>query len=72
MLDNNPKFQSMPRQPEAMEFCNDVQEGLMYEWDRESMNVKLYKELINVLVLGTAVFYIPWDAEDKKFENDTC
>lgn len=65
MLDNNPKFQSMPRQPEGLPFSNDLQEALMYEWDREGMNKKLYKELINMLVFGTSVFFLPWDSDDK-------
>lgn len=66
MLDNNPKFQSMARQPEGLPFSNDVQESLMYEWDREKVNKKLYRELINTLVYGTSVFFIPWDAEAKE------
>lgn len=65
MLDNNPKFQSMPRQPEGLSFSNDLQEALMYEWDRENMSQKLYKELINTLVFGTAIFFLPWDSNDK-------
>lgn len=65
MLDNDPKFQSLPRQSTGMEFSTDVQEALTYEWDRENMNPKLYRELINVLVLGTAIFFIPWDAKQK-------
>ena len=65
MLDNDPKFQSIPRQPEGLEYSNDLQEALMYEWDRESMNKKMYKVLINTLVYGTSVFFIPWDSEDK-------
>lgn len=65
MLDNNPKFQSMPRQPDGMKFSTDLQESLMYEWDREGMNKKLYRELINVLVFGTSIFFIPWDSQTK-------
>lgn len=65
MLDNNPKFQSMPRQPEGLAFSNDLQEALMYEWDRENMSQKLYKELINTLVYGTSIFFLPWDSGDK-------
>jgi TRAP-type mannitol/chloroaromatic compound transport system substrate-binding protein len=64
MLDNNPKFQAMPRQPEGLQFASDVQEAFSYEWDREYMSRKLYRELINVLVLGNAIFFIPWDAQD--------
>lgn len=65
MLDNDPKFQAIPRQPEGMEYSNDLQEALMYEWDRENMNRKLYKELVNALVLGTSVFFLPWDSNEK-------
>lgn len=65
MLDNDPKFQSMPRQPEGLPFSNDLQEALMYEWDREDMNKKMYRELINTLVYGTSIFFIPWDSQAK-------
>ena len=65
MLDNDPKFQSMPRQPEGLPFSNDLQEALMYEWDREGMNKKMYSELINTLVFGTSIFFLPWDSQEK-------
>lgn len=65
MVDNDPKFQVLPRQPEGMEFTDDLQEAMSYEWDRDKMNLKLYRELINVLVTGNAVFYVPWDSEKK-------
>lgn len=66
MLDNDPKFQVMPRQPEGLDFSNDLQQALMYEWDREDMNEKLYRELINTLVTGNAIFFIPWDSDNKE------
>lgn len=65
MLENDPKFQAMPRQPEGMSFSSDLQEALSYEWDREGMRSKLYRELINCLTIGTAIFFIPWDSKDK-------
>lgn len=65
MLDNDPKFQSIARNPQGMAFGNDLQEVLSYEWDREGMNTKLYRELITMLVTGTAIFFVPWDKEDK-------
>ena len=65
MLDNDPKFEALPRQREAMEFTDDLQEAFMYEWDREKMNTKMYRELINTLVLGTAVVFLPWNSEEK-------
>lgn len=65
MVDNDPKFQAMARQPEGMSFSLDLQEALSYEWDRESMSEKLYRELITTLVIGTSVFFIPWDSDEK-------
>jgi len=66
LLDNDPKFQAMPRQPLGMKYSSDLQEAFMYEWDRENMNVKLSSELINFLVLGNAIFYIGWDSFEKQ------
>lgn len=66
MLDNDPKFQAVARQPEGMDLSNDLQEVLNYEWDRERVNTKLYRELINVLVKGSSVFFIPWDEHEKQ------
>lgn len=68
MLDNDPKFQSIPRHPEGMAFSADLQEALSYEWDRENMNKKLYRELITVLVTGTAIFFLPWDSHEKQIK----
>lgn len=69
MLDNDPKFQVVPRQPEGMPFSNDLQEALSYEWDREDMQVKLHQQLIYTLALGTSVFFLPWDANEKNVKG---
>lgn len=66
MLDNDPQFQSMPRQPEGTAFSSDLNEALMYEWDREGMTTKLYRELITTLVTGTSVYFLPWDGQEKQ------
>lgn len=68
MLDNDPKFQAIPRQQEGMKLANDLQEALSYEWDREKVNKKLYRELINTLVIGSSVFFIPWDSDEKNIK----
>ena len=65
MLDNNPKFLALPRQPEGMQYSNDIQQALSYEWDRERMTTKLYRELINTLTIGNALFFVPWDSDEK-------
>lgn len=71
MLDNDPKFQSMPRQPQGMKYSTDLQEALTYEWDRENMSGKLYKELITSLVTGTTVFFLPWDSNENQVKAIT-
>ena len=65
MLDNDPKFQAMPRQSEALDYANDLQEVFSYEWDREKMNIKLMRDLITLLVTGNAVYYLPWEQKVK-------
>jgi hypothetical protein len=69
MFDNDPKFQAIPRQPEGMEFSNDMQEALSFEWDREDMTVKSLREAITMLVTGTAVCFIPWDNKEKNVKG---
>lgn len=69
MLDNDPKFQAMPRQPSGMKFSTDVNEALSYEWERESMSTKLYRELITGLVLGTYIFFNPYDTQKKEIRS---
>ena len=71
MVDNDPKFQVMPRQAEGMDYSTDVQEALLYEFDREKMNSKLYRELINTLTLGNAIFFLHWDAINKQIKAKT-
>jgi hypothetical protein len=69
MLDNDPKFQAMPRQPDGMKFSNDLNETFLYEWDREEMSTKLYRELINCLVTGNYMFFVPWDSQEKQIKS---
>lgn len=71
MLDNDPKFQSIPRQPSGMDFSNDLTEILSYEWEREDMSRKLYRELITTLVTGTSVYFVPWDSQEKEIKGIT-
>lgn len=65
MFDNSPKFQAIPRQPDGLEYSNDWEAVLMYEWDREKMTSKFIREAITMLVTGNAVLFMPWDKDDK-------
>jgi hypothetical protein len=65
MFDNDPKYQAIPRQPEGMQYSNDWQEVLAYEWDRENMSVKTVRDAITMLVTGNMVTFLPWDSRGK-------
>jgi hypothetical protein len=65
MFDNDPKYQAIPRQPEGMQYSNDWQEVLTYEWDRENMSVKTVRDAITMLVTGNMVTFLPWDKRTK-------
>jgi methyl-accepting chemotaxis protein len=68
MVDHDPKFQALPRQPEGAAFADDLQEALSYEWDRECMTEKLYRDLIMTLVTGTSVYFLSWDEGKKEIK----
>lgn len=65
MFDNSPKFQAIPRIPEGLDFSNDVQDALVYEWDREHMSKKFIREAVNLLVTGNSILFMPWDSKEK-------
>lgn len=69
MTDNNPKFIAVPNNPQGLEFSNDVQMALDYEWDREKMPTKLPAQLIPMLVYGTAVWFVQWDGKEGEYGN---
>lgn len=68
MFDNDPKYQAIPRQPEGLDYSNDWQEVLTYEWDRENMGIKTIREAITLLVTGSAVYFVPWDKESRNIK----
>lgn len=72
MLDQDPRFQALPRQPEGLPFSNDLQEALSYEWDRENMTTKLFRDLIMTLVTGTSVYFLPWDNNTSNIKCVSC
>lgn len=66
MLDNDPKYQAMPRHPDAKHFVDDLQQALTFEWDREQMTKKKASSLITTLVTGNAIDFVYWDSKDKE------
>lgn len=69
MVDNDPKFQCMPRKPEGLNFAGDLSNAMSYEWDREDMNIKLFRELVNILVTGSSIFFVKWDSLEKQIKS---
>lgn len=68
MLDNNPRFEVIAVTPkqEAYEKADAVDFMLGAEFDRLHIKKLVSKELINSLVMGTSIFYIPWDKSAKR------
>jgi hypothetical protein len=66
MLESNPKFSVMARQPEGLAYADDLQEALSYEWDREGVGTNLIKHSTNALVIGNAVSFLSWDDKAKE------
>lgn len=71
MVDNDPAFQAIPRQPEGRDGSNDLQEALSFEFERENVKIKLYRELIHTLTIGTSIFFVPWDSQSKEIKAYT-
>lgn len=69
MVDNDPKFQCMPRNPDGLKFADDMNKAMSYEWDRERMNMKLFRELVNILVTGSSIFFVQWDKDEKQIRG---
>ncbi len=63
MVDNNPGFQAMARNPIGIEKSDGVQIAMDYEWDRENMFNKIQTSLITTLVSGTCIFGLFWDGK---------
>lgn len=68
MLDNNPSFEILAKKPEHALKSENIDFMLQCEYDRLSIKRKVRKELINTLVYGTSIYYIPYDADEKEID----
>lgn len=68
MLDNSPKFEVLSKTPGAEEKTYAIQFMLDSEFDRLKLKKKISKELINTLVMGTSIFYTPYNSYTKDTE----
>ncbi len=72
MADEEPCVDVLPRNQEGVESADVITKCLQYEFDREGMRTKILKALTPCLQLGTAVFFIPWDANAGKDGEVRC
>ena len=70
MIDNNPRFLALARTEEGMKKNDKVQMALDYEFDREQMSAKIPRQTITSLVLGTAVWFLPWDGHKGDLDGE--
>lgn len=68
MLDNDPRFEVVAKVPseEAYDKADAIDFMLGAEFDRLRIKKTVSKELINSLVMGTSIFYVPWDKNKKQ------
>lgn len=72
MTDNDPQFVAEPTTPDGMSVAGDIQVALNYEWNREKMNTKLPAQLLPMLIYGTCVWFLPWDATKGETGEVSC
>ena len=65
MLDNNPKFEVIAKRPDAQEFADTIDFMLDAEFHKLGVKKIISKEMINSLVLGNSIYYVPWDKKKK-------
>lgn len=71
MVDGDPAFVAMATNEDGLETQDKVQTALNYEFDREKMSAKIPRQTITSLVLGTSIWFLPWDGDaDSKYDGE--
>lgn len=65
MVDNDPKIIILPKSPEGIDSVDKIQSMFDSEWKRAKMGKKLAQAITVALQIGTAIFFMPWDAKDE-------
>ena len=68
MFDGHPKFEAVPVTAEAMEYAQDINQVLDYEWHRTGMQKIMLANSIYTLVTGTSIIMLHY--EIGKMPND--
>lgn len=64
MFDNNPKFEVIPVNQEALPYVGDINRVMDWEWHRSGMQKKMISNSIYTFVLGTSVLMLPYQLSD--------
>lgn len=60
LFDNNPRFEAIPVTPEAMEYTQDINTIIDWEWHRTNMQEILLANSIYTFTLGTSIIMLPY------------
>lgn len=63
MVDGDPAFVAMATSEDGLETQDKIQTALDHEFDREEMGAKIPRQTITSLVLGTSIWFLPWDGD---------
>ena len=69
LFDNNPRFEAVPANTDAMQYSQDINTILDWEWDRSNMQEKLLANSIYTFALGTSIIMLPYSYDDGKDGN---
>lgn len=65
MFDGNIKFEAIPTNKEAMQYCDAINTAFDFEFQRTNMKQKLIANSIYTFCIGTSVFMLPYVYSDK-------
>lgn len=71
LFDNNPRFEAVPASEDAMQYSQDINTILDWEWDRSNMHEILLANSIYTFTLGTSIVMLPYTYEDGADGNVT-
>ena len=63
MIDGDPGFDVKAKTEDGSAVQEKIQVAFDHEFTRENMSIKIPRQTLTSLVIGTAVWYLPWDGE---------
>lgn len=69
LFDQNPKFEAIPVTAEGMEYANDMNTILDWEWDRTNMQEICLANSVYTFALGTSIIMLPYQYKKENKKN---